>query len=155
MLERLLPRRVDAAERGSRAALAVLALLAALKIAMGLNSIFTGRRVATSADGIPLDAFPPDAARAVVAIFATWGLGQVVLGLFAVVVLARYRALAPLAFLLLLVENVGRKAILHFSPNSDAPTTANVVVNAAFVVLMLVGLALALRAPRTTPEVAP
>lgn len=147
MLERLLPRRVDAADSGSRAALAILALLALLKLAMGLNSIFNGRRVATSADGIPLDAFAPDAVQTVLALFAAWGLGQVLLGLIAALVVIRYRALAPLAFLLLLVENVGRKAIFHYMPYSAAPTTANVVVNATFVALMLAGLALSLRRP--------
>ena len=54
-----------------------------------------------------------------------------------------------------LAENVGRKAIFHYLPYAAEPTRANVVVNATFVALMLLGLALSLRAPRTAPEAAP
>lgn len=144
MLDRLLPRRLDGGYRDHRLALWILGLLAVMKLAMGANSIFNGRSVASSADGIPLETFPPEAAQAVLALFAGWGFGQVLLGLLAVVVLVRDRALVPLVFALLLVENVGRKAIFYFLPYASAPTTANVVVNGLFIALMCVGLVLSL-----------
>lgn len=148
MLDRLLPHRRDGGYRGHRAALWILGLLAFMKLAMGANSIFNGYRVASSADGIPLATFPPEAAQAVVALFAGWGLGQVLLGLLAVVALARDRGLVPLVFALLLVENVGRKAIFYVLPYASAPTTANLVVNGLFIALMVVGLALSLTGRR-------
>lgn len=144
MLDRLLPRRIDNDYRGHRLALWILGALAVMKLPMGANAIFNGREVAAGVDGIPLDAFPPDAARAVLALFAAWGLGQVLLGLACVLALVRYRAAAPIVFALLLVENVGRKTIFWFLPSVPTATTANVVVNSVSVALMLAGLALSL-----------
>ena len=76
MLEQLLPRTIDNTYRGQKAALWLLGLLLLMKTAMGLNSIINGYKVATSADGIPLDTYPPAAARTIVALFGIWGLGQ-------------------------------------------------------------------------------
>jgi hypothetical protein len=59
MLSSLLPRCVDNTYRGHRLALVFFGLLVLVKIAMGVNSIFNGRSVASSADGIPLDTFTP------------------------------------------------------------------------------------------------
>lgn len=144
MLDRLLPPSLAEGYRGHRLALWILGLLAIMKLAMGTNSIVNGRDVAGSADGIPLATFSPEAAQAVLALFAGWGLGQVVLGLLAVVALRRARGLVPLVFALLLLENVGRKAIFYFLPYASEPTTVNLVVNGLFVALMAVGLALSL-----------
>lgn len=144
MLDQLLPRRIDNEYRGHRLALWILGVLGIMKVAMGTNSVFNGREVASSADGIPLDTFAPDAAQTVVALFAGWGIGQVVLGLLCVLALVRYRGMVPLVFALLLVENVGRKTIFYFLPYASEATTANLVVNASFIALMLAGLALSL-----------
>jgi len=144
MLDRLLPRHLADGYRGHRVALWLLGLLAFMKVAMGANSIFNGREVASGADGIPLATFPPEAAQAVLALFAGWGFGQVLLGLLGVVAIVRARALVPLVFALLLVENVGRKVIFAFLPYATAPTTANIVVNSLFIALMVVGLVLSL-----------
>ena len=54
MLERLFPRQADNGFEGHRAALWLLGLLIALKLAMSLNSIFNTESVAAGADGIPL-----------------------------------------------------------------------------------------------------
>lgn len=144
MLHRLLPPSIDNAHRGSRGALWILGLLAVAKLGIGLGAIFNGRSTAISADGIPLDSFSADGARTVVALFALWGLGQLLLGLICLLALVRYRAMVPLVFVALLLENVGRKAILWFLPYASVARTSNLVINAVLVALMLVGLALSL-----------
>jgi Ca2+/Na+ antiporter len=53
----LFPRVMDNAYHGRGFALWLLGLLLLVKAAMGVNSILNGYTVATSADGIPLDAF--------------------------------------------------------------------------------------------------
>lgn len=144
MLDRLLPRVIDNSYRGPKSALWLLGFLAFIKLAMGLNSVFNGAEVLSSADGVPLATYPPDSAQTIVAIFALWALGQILLGLVTVLALVRYRRMAPLVFALFLAEHLGRKLILQFLPivRSDAaPASA---INAALLVLMVIGLLLSL-----------
>jgi hypothetical protein len=111
-LNQLLPRQADNGYHGHKFALWLFAVVVILKVIMSLNSIFNGRVVATSADGIPLDTFTPAAAQTVVALFAIWAIAQLIICLLCIVVLARYRAMIPLMFGLLLLEHLGRKLIL-------------------------------------------
>jgi hypothetical protein len=144
MLKQLLPQRIDNTYRGHNLALWLFALLLFMKIAMSLNSIFNGYSVATSADGIPLNTFTPAGAQAVVSLFAIWGLSHFMICLLCIVVLARYRALIPFMFALILLEHLSRKLILHFLPIIRTGTPAGFYVNLILVALMIVGLALSL-----------
>ena len=145
MLSRFLPRQVDNTYRGYKLALWLLGLVVLMKVAMSVNSIFNGRKVAMSADGIPLDTFTPAGAQAVVSLFAAWGLGQLMLCLLCIVVLARYRALVPFMFALLLLEQLGRRLIFLVMPIVRTGTSPGFFVNLALLALMVVGLALSLR----------
>jgi hypothetical protein len=144
MLDQLLPRTIDNTYRGQKTALWLLGLLLLMKAAMGLNSIINGYKVATSADGIPLDTYPPAAARTIVALFGIWGLGHFMICLLGVLVLVRYRRMVPFMFALLLVEQVSRKLILQFRPIVRVGTPPASFVNLALLALMVVGLALSL-----------
>jgi hypothetical protein len=144
MFSRLFPARIDNTYRGQKLALWFLALLALMKVAIGLNSIFNGYVVATSADGIPVDTFTPAGARTVVSFFAIWGLSQLILGLVCILVLVRYRRMVPFMFALLLLEHLCRKLILHFLPVPTTGTPPGFIVNLVFLALMIVGLALSL-----------
>jgi hypothetical protein len=144
MLDRLLPRVIDNSYRGPKAALWLLGVVAALKMAMSLNSIFNGPFVLSSADGIPLSNYPPDATQTILAIFALWAWGHLLLALLAFLALVRYRSLTPLIYTLLLTEHLGRKAILKFLPitRGAAPTAS--YVTTALLALMAGGLLLSL-----------
>jgi hypothetical protein len=145
MFNRILPPQFDNNYRGSKIALWFFALLLLMKIAMSLNSIFNGYSVATSADGIPLDAFTPAGAQTVVTLFATLGLSNFMICLLGLVVLVQYRSMIPFMFALLLLEHLGRKLILHFLPIARTGTPPGFYVNLVVVALMVVGLALSLR----------
>ncbi len=148
MLARLFPRSADNTYRGNRAALWLFALLALSKIAMGLNCIVNGHSVLTSADGVPLDTFPPAAAQTDLAHFALWGLCQLIFGLLGVLALVRYRALVPLTLALFLFELASRKLILLYVPVAKVGTPPGYYFNIGLFVLMLVGLALSLAGRR-------
>ncbi|MFZ2490710.1 MAG: hypothetical protein WA208_04415 [Thermoanaerobaculia bacterium] len=142
ILRRFFPRVIDNSWRGPKAALWLLGLLAAIKMAMGANSIFNGWVVLASADGVPLRTYPGAAAQTIVAFFALWALGQILLALLATLALVRYRAMTPLLFALLLTEHLGRKLILQFLPIvriGNAPASA---INAALLAMMVAGLLL-------------
>jgi len=142
MLERLFPKHADNAYHGSRLALWLFPLLVFLKTTISLNSIFNGGEVARGADGIPLDSFTPDGARMVITQFALWGLSQFMICLLCVVILARYRALVPLMFTVLLVEHLSRKLILQVMPIVRTGHPPGVSVNLSLLVLMVAGLTL-------------
>jgi MYXO-CTERM domain-containing protein len=153
MLNQLLPRQVDNTYRGYTLALWLFAMLVLIRVVISLNSMINGRDVAISADGVPLDTFTPDGARAVVSLFALLGLSSFVICLLCIVVLARYRALIPFMFALLLLQNLGGRLIHQVMPivRTGAPPAA--VVNLVLLALMVVGLALSLRRRnKTHPE---
>ncbi len=121
-----------------------MALIVAIKAAMGLNAIFNGYTVATRADGLTLGAFPLAAAQTVLALFAIWGLGHFMLCLFGMLVLVRYRSLVPLFFVFLTLEQLARKLILSFIPIARTGTPPGFYVNLGLLTVMIVGLALSL-----------
>ena len=143
MLERLFPRQVDNRFEGYRAALWLLGLFIALKLVMGVNSIFNTASVAQGADGIPLGSFGPAAARQVLLLFALMALGQLMLALIALAVLIRWRALVPFIYLVLLVEQIARRLIAQ--ANSAPDVGSNPALGyVAFGLLAVLALGLAL-----------
>jgi hypothetical protein len=144
MLNPLFPQSADNAYRGSKIALVFFALVVLLKLVIGLNSIFNGHDVASSADGIPVDTFTPAGAQAVVSLFASLGLRDVVICLLCVLALIRYRTLVPFLFVLLLLEQLSRKAINHFLPVARTGAQPGSVVTLVLLAMMVVGLALSL-----------
>ena len=125
--------------RGHKAALWLFALLLLMKVSVSVNSIFNGRLVAASADGIPLDTFTAAGAQTVVSLFAILGLSQLTLCLLGVLVLVRYRALMPLLFSLLLLEYVGRRLIFHYLPVPRTGTPPGSTINLILLALMVAG----------------
>jgi hypothetical protein len=151
MLNRLLPQLVDNTYPGYKLALWLFALLLFLKVLIGLNSVFNGYSVASSADGIPLDTYSPAAAQTVVSVFAIWGFSQLVFCSLGLLALTRYRSLIPLMFALFLVEHLGRKLILQFLPIVRTGAPPGFYVNLVLLALMVVGLALSLRGQNGLP----
>jgi hypothetical protein len=144
MLNQLLPRQVDNMYHGYKLGLWLFGVLLLMKSTMSLNSIFNGRMVASSADGIPLDTFTPAGAQTVVALFAIWGLAHLAFCALGFVALVRYRALVPFLFLLLLVEQLSRKLVLQVIPVARVGTPPAFLVNLILLTLMASGLALSL-----------
>jgi hypothetical protein len=145
MFDRLLPRHIDNTYHGYKLALWLFALIVLMKSAVSINSIFNGYSVAVSADGIPLDTFTPAGAQAVVSAFAAWGLAQLVICLLCLLVLARYRAMIPFMFALLLLEHLSRRLLFWVMPIVRAGTPPGFYVNLILLTLMVVGLVLSLR----------
>ena len=116
MFNQFFPRRVDITYRGYKPAVWLFALVVAVKTAQSLGAIFYGYTTAIAADGIPLDTFPPEAGRAMLSVFVRLGLRHLMLCLFGVLVLVRYRALIPMMFSLFLLELLSAKLILWFIP---------------------------------------
>jgi hypothetical protein len=145
MIRQLFPQRIDHTYRGHTLALWLFGLLLFMKVAMSVNSIFNASSVASSADGIPLDAYTPAAARTIVSLFALLGLSHFVICVIGILVLVRYRRMVPFMFALLLLEHLSRRLILHSSPIIRTGTPPGFYVNLVLLAVMLSGLALSLR----------
>ena len=145
MLERLFPRALDNAFRGHWLALWLLGAFVALKLVMSLNSIFNTESVAAGADGVPLDSFGSAAAREVLTLFALTALGQLALALIALTALIRYRSAAPLIYLVLLGEALGRRVIVQsFELVRTDSGAAGTYINYAILAWLALGLVLSL-----------
>jgi len=147
----LLPRRIDNTYRGHPLAVWLLVPVVVVKTGIALGTIFNGRMAAQSADGIPLDSFGAAGADAVVALFAIWGLSQLVLSVLGVLALTRYRAMIPFTFALLLVEHLARRWILLVKPIARTGSPPGLYINLVLVALMIGGLALSLRSRAEIP----
>ena len=144
MVGLIFPKQFDNTYRGSRLAVWLLVLILLAKFAMAGNSLINTRWILQSADRIPLDTYGPGA-DAVVMLFAALALCHLLLVLLSFVVLIRYGAMIPLIYLLLSIEQIGRKAIVLMNPvirsgASGLPIDINVLIAA----LLLIGFALSL-----------
>jgi hypothetical protein len=148
MLTRLFPREVDNDYRGHVLAMWLLVALALTKVLQGANVAgFLGadrsRRVLEGVDRVPVSTFPVEAASHLVFLFAAWGVGIFVLGLLGIIVVLRYRKMIPLMYVLLLIEEVGRRAVstVHLDrPFLSLTTTPANLINWGFLLAMAIGL---------------
>ena len=149
MLDRLFPRQIDNAFRGPWIALALFALVVFVKGAQAVVSIVDTHRVATTADGISLDGLNAAQVQTVLSLFAALGWYVLLLPLLSLIVLIRYRAMIPLMYLMLLVMQLGIRALHAFHPAfaetgaSGQPT--GFYVNLGILAVTLIGFALSLR----------
>jgi hypothetical protein len=147
MVETLFPSVADNQYPGRRLGLWLFALML-LKIVMGLNVMLNAPEVARTADGVPVETFGAPAATAFSFVFAAWGLGQLVLGLASLVVLLRYRSLVPLAFLALLIEQIGRMLLRVYWPVERIATAPGAAINTALAVILVLGFFLSVWRPQ-------
>lgn len=154
ILERLFPRQANNDYRGSRIALYVFCLLAAvilgrslihfLKADAGLNSIATIVRFTGDPDPNP-----------VIYLFGSlWGSQQLITVLIYAVVLARYRNLLPLMYALLFVEGAFRMiagALHPLSADYFARTPPGAIGNIPLLALSALMLILSLRSRGAEP----
>lgn len=157
MLSRIFPKQIDNAYRGHWLAILLLVPVVLLKFFMGLNVAglnpwISNRFVAKTADGIPLETFGAEAASTVMFLFASWGLILFVLSLLGIVVLIRYRAMVPLMYVLLSIEQIGRKGLSLANPIVKAVETEGiplgVLINWGVIAVLVIGLALSLATSR-------
>lgn len=142
MLARFFPATADNSYRGPKLALWILGLVVLVRIAISFGSIVNGYGAASGPDGIPLDSFPAAASQTIISLFAMLGLSRLLLGLLCVLVLIRYRAMVPLMFAVLLIEQVGRQAIVYFLPIPRVGAPPVSMIHLTLLALMVVGLGL-------------
>jgi len=115
--------------RGHPVALLLFIPLTLVTIARSFIHIFKEDGGAQTIATIPLDSYPSGAAGAIVTIFALWGLAQLALGLFYLVVTLRYRTLLPCMYLLVFFEYISRHIIILYHPIETIGTAPGSLIN--------------------------
>jgi hypothetical protein len=159
MLSRLFPRQLDNTYQGHVFAIWLFVPVVLLKTLMGfnvagLNPWVGSRFILQTADGVPVDTFPPQAATISVFLFASWGLALLVLALLAILSLVRYRAMLPLMFLALSIEQIGRKVLsmVHLPPApAQEGISASALINWGLSAALVLGFILSLLNVRPRP----
>ena len=162
MLSRLFPRTLTNTYQGSWIALWLLAPVLVIKTLMGfnfsgLNPLVNVADILSTVDGVPIETFTQEAAKAVLASAAAWGVVLFVLCLVVWTILLRYRAGIPLAALFLLLEQIGRTGAAsarHVSAllaGSDT-VTLGAIINLSLSALLLTAFGLSLLRVRQSPE---
>jgi hypothetical protein len=87
---------------------------------------------------IPLDSFSREGASAVILIFALWGLSQLIMGIFYVIVCLRYKSLIPLMYLFIFFEYVMRLILGVLKPIETTGTAPGAIINFIFPPLVII-----------------
>lgn len=149
MIDRLFPQPVTNEYQGQAVAKGVFALLTILTIARSLTHILLPDGGAQSIATIPLDAFTANGAATAVHLFALWGLSQLLLGLFYLVVLWRYQSLIPLMYLFIISEYTVRLLLTVAKPLETQGTAPGAIGNYVIIPLALFMLALSIMPRRS------
>jgi len=160
VLSRLFPRQIDNFYPGHVLAIWLFIPVLALKTAMGfnvggLNPFVSSRFILATADGVPVDSYPADAAAHLVFTFAAWGLGLFLLTVLGWIAIVRYRAMQPLMILVFSLEQVGRmvlsRTMLPHHAAASAGIPVSTLINWGFAGLLVAALILSLLNVRSRP----
>jgi hypothetical protein len=145
MLQRLLPRRADNDFAGQPLAIGLLALVVLARLVMSGNSMLNTALVAGGADGMPLAAYGPAGAQAVLGLFALLGLLHLTIASLGLVVLLRYRSLIPLFSLVMLAQALGTQALHRLRPiGPETPGAPGDVITLVLLAALVASFVLAL-----------
>lgn len=103
-MKKILPKVIDNHYQGNTLALYFFYLISLVTIGRSCIHIFAADGGAQSIATIPLDSFTQGGAEAVVFVFAQWGLAQLMMGLFYLLVAIRYKSLIPLMYLFIFFD---------------------------------------------------
>lgn len=135
----VLPKTINNHYQGNQIAKYTFYLIIAFTLVRSLIHIFSSDGGAQSIATIPLDTYGEDSARAVIFVFALWGLSQLLMGILYLVVALRYRSLIPLTYILIVFEYIGRMLIGFLKPlvlSGTAPGGIGNYVLVPFALLM-------------------
>lgn len=150
-MRNLFPAQIDNVFPGQKIALWAFYALTALTLWRSQHHILASDGGAQSIATIPLDSYSDGAAATIIAIFAQWGLIQLLLGMLMLLAAVRYKSMVPLLWLVLLMEWVGRGLIGQFKQIETLATAPGQIGNLLIPIVALVMLILSL-VPQKKPE---
>lgn len=104
IVNKIFPRNVNNEFTGNNIALYAFYVLTVITLWRSQHHIFAYDGGAQSIATVPLSSFSEPASESIVALFALWGLSQLIVGLVYLVIAVRYRSLIPFMYLLMIIE---------------------------------------------------
>jgi len=139
MFGRLFPKEFDNAYRGHWLALVILGLLLLFRVAQTGLGLVDPVLVIRGPDGIQFDTFNAQAQAAFTYVFRLLCFLNILVCLIGVLALARYRAMVPLIYLVLLVLLAGMTVIRRLYPIPRAPGSPGGMIVLVMLAVTLLG----------------
>ena len=134
----VLPKEINNNYKGRKIALYLFYLFTVITIIRSLIHMFAPDGGAQTIATIPLDSFSNEGASAVILIFSLWGLSQLIMGMFYVIVCLRYKSLIPLMYLFIVFEYVMRLILGVLKPIETTGTAPGAIINFIFPPLVII-----------------
>lgn len=144
-MNKILPDKITNDFKANKILIYVFCLITLITIARSLIHIFAIDGGAQSIAGFPLETYSPEASKAVVLIFSVWGLSQLIMGIFYLIVLLKYKSLIPLMYLFLFLEYTGRLLLGIYKSAESTHVVPGSIANYLMIPLSLVLFILCLR----------
>jgi len=142
---KILPKEINNDYKGRKIALYIFYLITIMTVVRSLIHMFASDGGAQSIATIPLDTFTNEGASTVILVFSLWGLSQLIMGIFYVIVCWRYKSLIPLMYILIFLEYLMRLILSSLKPIETTGTAPGAVINYVFIPLMIVLVILSLQ----------
>jgi hypothetical protein len=143
-MEKILPERIDNIFRGNRFSAIAFLLLTVISVARSLIHVFAPDGGAQSIATIDLNV---EGASTIIGIFAQWGLSQLLMAGFFLVVYVRYKSLIPLMYILIIVENAARIVVGFLKPIETLGTAPGGIGSLLIVPLAILLFVFSIREP--------
>lgn len=135
---KILPKEINNNYNGKKIALYTFYLFTIMTVVRSLIHMFAADGGAQSIATIPLDTFSPQGASTVILIFSLWGLSQLIMGIFYVIVIWKYKSLIPLMYIFIFLEYLMRLILGIIKPIETTGTAPGGVINYIFIPLTII-----------------
>ncbi|MGB0838425.1 MAG: hypothetical protein ACPGRE_10020 [Flavobacteriaceae bacterium] len=129
----VLPRQFDNNYQGRRISLYVFYLITLMTLVRSLIHLLSSDGGAQSIASIPLDQYSEHAANGIITVFSLWGLSQLIMAIFYVIISLKYKSMVPLMYIFLIIEYVGRALIGISKPLYTLETPPGAWLNLIFI----------------------
>ena len=146
---KVLPKEINNNYEGQKIALYLFYFFTLMTVVRSLIHMFASDGGAQTIATIPLDTFTNEGASTVILIFSLWGLSQLIMGIFYVIVSWKYKSLIPLMYLFIFVEYLMRLILGVLKPIETSGTAPGAIINFIFPPLAIVLFLLSLNSERS------
>ncbi|SDB50758.1 hypothetical protein SAMN03097699_1790 [Flavobacteriaceae bacterium MAR_2010_188] len=134
----ILPKTIDNSYQGKNIAKYLFYLLTVITVVRSGIHMLSADGGAQSIATIPLDSYSEQASQSVILIFALWGLSQLIMGIFYVIVALRYKSLIPLMYVFIFMEYTMRVILGYIKPIVTEGTAPGSIGNYIMIPLAIV-----------------
>ena len=145
----VLPTEINNNYEGKKIALYLFYLFTIVTVVRSLIHMFAPDGGAQTIATIPLETFTNEGASTVILIFSLWGLSQLIMGLFYVLVCWKYKSLIPLMYLFIFIEYLMRLILGILKPIETSGTAPGAIANFILPPLVIVLFLLSLNFKRS------